>query len=245
MRPIIGVSGARRMVTSPAGESRAHVLYSTYTAMIREAGGLPVVVTPGAPDEVDTLLDHLDGLVLSGGGDIDPARYGGNAHETIYEVDPLRDEFELAMAREAADHRIPTLAICRGMHIANVAFGGTLFEDIHEHLPEALEHWSDGQAATAPQHRVEVAADSTTATALGKDAVEVNTIHHQALRQVAVQFRVTGKAPDGVIESIEPTDASWPMWGVQWHPEYLGPNDTPSVSLFRALVAAASDRLNP
>lgn len=231
------------MVTAPVGESRAHVVYTTYTAMIREAGGLPVVVTPGAPDEVDTLLDRLDGLVLSGGGDIDQARYGGNAHETIYEVDPLRDEFELALAREAAEHRIPTLAICRGMHIANVAFGGTMFEDINAHFPDALEHWRDGHAAIEPQHRVTVDADSTTAAALGKDAVEVNTIHHQALRQVAVQFRVTGKAPDGVIESIEPTDASWPMWGVQWHPEYLGANDIPSLSLFQALVAAASDRL--
>jgi len=231
------------MVTSPAGESRAHVLYTTYTAMIREAGGLPVVVAPGAPDEVDALLDRLDGLVLSGGGDIDPARYGGNAHETIYEVDPLRDEFELAMARAAAERRIPTLAICRGMHIANVAFGGTLFEDVNAHFPDALEHWRHGHAATEPQHRVAVDADSTTAAALGKDAVEVNTIHHQSLRQVAVQFRVTGKAPDGVIESIEPTDSSWPMWGVQWHPEYLGPNDIPSLSLFQALVAAASDRL--
>jgi len=231
------------MVTSPVGESRAHILYITYTAMIREAGGLPVMITPGSPDEVHTVLDRLDGLVLSGGGDIDPARYGGNTHETIYEVDPLRDEFELAMASAAAELRIPTLAICRGMQIANVAFGGTLFEDIPAHMPDALECQPHGQAATEPQHRVTVDADSTTAAALGKDAVEVNTIHHQALRQVAVQFRVTGRAPDGVIESIEPTDSSWPMWGVQWHPEYLGTNDIPSLSLFRALVAAASDRL--
>jgi len=228
------------MVTSPAGESDAHVLYTTYTGMIRTAGGLPVVVTPGATDEVDTLLDRLDGLVLSGGGDIDPALFGGNTHKSVYEVDPLRDEFELAMMRGAAERRLPTLAIFRGMQVANVAFGGTLFEDIHEHLPEALEHWSDGPAATAPQHRVEVDADSTTATALGKDAVEVNTIHHQALRQVAVEFRVTGRSPDGVIESIEPADAAWPMWAVQWHPEYLGADDDPSLSLFRALIAAAT-----
>jgi putative glutamine amidotransferase len=231
------------MVTSSVGESRAHVLYTSYTEMVREAGGLPVVVTPGPSDEVDTLLDRLAGIVLSGGGDIDPARYGGNAHETVYEVDPLRDEFELAMVRGAAERRIPTLAICRGMQIANVAFGGTLFEDIPAHFPDALEHRRHGHAGTEPQHRVAVDADSTTAVALGKDAVEVNTIHHQALRQVAVQFRVTGQAPDGVIESIEPTDSSWPMWGVQWHPEYLGVHDKPSIALFQALVAAAADSL--
>ncbi len=231
------------MVTSSAGETRAHVLYTTYTGMIREADGIPIVLTPGSLAEVETLLDRLDGLVLSGGGDIDPGRYGGDPHEAVYAVDPLRDEFELALARGAAQRRLPTLAICRGMQIANVAFGGTLFEDIGAQTPDALEHRRHGQAATEHQHTVELDPDSTTAKALGKDLIDANTIHHQALRVVAGQFRITGHAPDGVIEAMEPIDASWPMWGVQWHPEYLGSDDGPSLALFKAFVTAATDRL--
>jgi putative glutamine amidotransferase len=227
------------MVTSSAGETRTHVLYTKYTTMIREAGGVPVVLTPGPATEVDMLLDRIDGLLLSGGGDIAPGRYGGMAHEAIYEVDPLRDEFELALAHAARDRLLPTLAICRGMQIANVAFGGTLFEDIGSHYPDALEHRRHGAACSEPQHGVELDPDSTTAAAVGKDMVEVNTIHHQSVRQVGSAFRVTGRAPDGIIESVEPTDASWPMWGVQWHPEYLGVGDEPSMSLFRTFVAAA------
>ena len=228
------------MVTSSAGETRSHILYSAYTTMIREAGGVPVVLTPGPEIEVDTVLDRIDGLLLSGGGDIAPGRYGGMAHEAIYEVDPLRDEFELALARAARQRLLPTLAICRGMQIANVAFGGTLFEDIGFHDAEALEHRRHGAACSEPQHEVELDPESTTAAAFGKDMVEVNTIHHQSLRQVASEFRVTGRAPDGIIEAIEPTDASWPMWGVQWHPEYLGVGDEPSMSVFRTFVSAAT-----
>lgn len=233
------------MVTSSAGETRAHVLYTTYTDMVREADGIPVVLTAGSPAEAEALLDRLDGLVLSGGGDIDPGRYGAGPHESVYAVDPLRDQFEIALARGAAKRRLPTLAICRGMQIANVAFGGTLFEDIATQSPNALEHRCHGRAATEPQHTVELDPDSTTAKALGKDLVDVNTIHHQSLRVVSEQFRVTGRAPDGIIEAVEPTDTSWPMWAVQWHPEYLGGDDGPSLALFQALVAATVDRLEP
>ncbi len=215
------------------------MLYTTYTSMIREAGGLPVMLTPGPTTEIGALLDRLDGLLLPGGGDIDPLCYGGTPHQTVYDVEQLRDEFELALVLSAAQRKLPTLAICRGMQIADVALGGSLIEDIKSADPEALEHRRHGQQATEPQHTVELDPDSTTARALGKDTVETNTIHHQALRDVAEQLRVTGRAPDGIIEAVEPTNESWPMWGVQWHPEWLGRDDDPSLGLFRALVAAA------
>lgn len=239
MHPIIGVSSGRRVVTSSAGETKAHVLYTTYTDMIRQVGGLPVVLVPGPATEVDALLDRLDGLLLTGGGDIDPARYGGTPNPAVYDVDPLRDEFELALTIGARDRGLPTLAICRGMQIANVALGGTLVEDIESEMPDALEHRRRGRAATEPQHTVELDPDSMMAKTLGKDIVEANAIHHQALRDVAPQLRVTGRTSDGVIEAIEPVDSEWPMWGVQWHPEYLGRDDEPSLALFEAFVSAA------
>lgn len=214
-------------------------MYGTYTRMVREAGGLPVVLVPGHADEAVEVLDRIDGLLLTGGGDVDPAVYGGSPHESVYSVDPLRDEFEIALVLAAAERRMPTLGICRGLQVANVALGGTLYEDIKARVPGALEHRRHGPSVSEPQHRVELEPDSTTATAIGKDTVEVNTVHHQALHDVADRLRVTGRAPDGVIESVEPIDTTWPMWAVQWHPEYLGPDDEPSLSLFRAFVAAA------
>ena len=239
MHPLIGVTSGRRMVPSTKGETRATVLYTTYTTMVRRAGGIPVILTPGPGEEAEGVIAQLDGLLLSGGGDVDPAHYGGDAHETVYGVDPTRDDYELALARTARERRLPTLAICRGMQIANVAFGGTLIEDIPTSEPSALQHRVPGQGTIEPQHSVTLEPDSAVARALGEGNVEVNTIHHQALRVVADGFRVVGRAPDGMIEAIEPLDGAWPMWGVQWHPEYLGANDLPSLGLFRALVGAA------
>lgn len=228
------------MVTSSRGETRATVVYTNYTTMVRRAGGLPVILTPGQPEEAAAVLGRLDGLVLTGGGDVDPLQYGGKTVETVYEVDPLRDEYEMALSRAARRSRLPTLAICRGMQVLNVALGGTLIVDISNALPEAIRHLVDGPASIEPQHRVDVEPTSAMAAALGTPTVEVNTIHHQALDGVAEGIRVVGRAPDGVIEAIEPDDATWCMLGVQWHPEYLGPDDLPSMRLFRSLVEAAS-----
>ena len=240
MPPIIGVSSGRRMAKSPEGLTRAHVLFTTYTEMIRSAGGLPVILTPGPSTEAEAALDGIDALLLSGGGDVDPSLYGGKDHESIYAVDRGRDEYEIALARGAAARRLPTLAICRGMQVLNVALGGTLIEDLGSEQPDAMQHWTRGRAVTEPQHMVEIEPGSTTAKALETDAVTVNTIHHQGIRVLAPSLRVTGRSSDRVIEAVEPRDDAWPLWGVQWHPEYLGEGHRPSVALFEALVSAAA-----
>ena len=197
MRPIIGLTSGRRMVPSTKGETRATVVYTTYSSMIRAAGGSPVILTPGPADEAPAVIDRIDGLLLSGGGDVDPSRYGGLAHEQMYDIDPLRDEHELALAKAAYDARLPTLAICRGMQIANVAFGGTLIEDLPSDAPN-LEHRVPGPGTIEPQHEVRLEPTSACAAALGTDVVAVNTIHHQALRDVAPLFRVRNSPPDAV-----------------------------------------------
>jgi putative glutamine amidotransferase len=231
------------MVTSTKGETRATVLYTTYTWMVRRAGGLPMVLTPGQGEEAPGVVARIDGLLISGGGDVDPARYGGRPHETVYGVDPLRDEYEMALAHAARQAQLPTLAICRGMQAVNVAFGGTLIEDIPTHATDLLEHRVIGLGTEEPQHDVEIEPGSAMEAALGATSVAVNTIHHQALRQVAPGFGVVGRAPDGLIEAIESTGDDWRMWGVQWHPEYLGQVDGPSMNLFKAFVAAARERM--
>jgi putative glutamine amidotransferase len=226
------------MVPSTKGETRATVLYTTYTSMVSRAGGLPVILTPGSADEAEAVVGRLDGLLLSGGGDVDPSRYDGSPVETLYGVDPLRDEYEIALARAARDAGLPTLAICRGMQVLNVALGGSLIEDIPSEDPDALQHRVEGLGTVQPQHPVALEPGSAVATAIGTTQPDVNTVHHQAIRDLGEGLRTVGWAPDGVIEALEPTD-DWQMWAVQWHPEYLGPDDEPSIALFRTLVEAA------
>lgn len=236
MRPMIGITAAQREVPSSAGEDRAHVLYVTYTAMVRAAGGLPIILVPG--DGVDEVVARIDGLVLSGGGDVDPTRYGGPGEPAVYGVDPERDEFEMALARAAAERRLPTLAVCRGMQIVNVAFGGTLIADISSRIPDAEEHRRRGDEVRLTTQRVTIDAGSAVARALGSTDLRVNTVHHQAVDEVGAGLRITGRADDGVPEAMEAQD--WPLWAVQWHPEWLGRDDPPSLRLFATLVEAAS-----
>ena len=225
-------------MTSAAGEERAHVLYVAYSRIVRSAGGLPVVLSPVDTPDIGALLDRLDGLVMTGGGDMDPALYGTTTHESVYGVDPERDAFEITLAREVASRRFPTLAICRGLHIINVALGGTLMVDIAAMDPAALAHRVMGKRGYTGVHEVEIEAGTTTAAALGTTTLRVNSIHHQAILGVADALRVTGRAPDGVIEAVEPADGSWPMWGIQWHPEWL-PDEDASQRIFASLVSAA------
>lgn len=240
MRPIIGISAGRRLVKSSEGKTRATVLYTTYSEMVRATGGIPVVLPPGDPAEIPELIARLDGLILSGGGDVEPALYGGEHLDGVYAVDPVRDAFELALVRAAVAQRLPTLAICRGMQIANVALGGTLFEDIATRRPQALAHQVKGEGVREPQHAAYLDSGSSLAQAIGDEVAKVNSIHHQALDDVAAVFRVVGTAPDGIVEAVEPTNDDWPMWGVQWHPEYLGAGDPASRRLFAAFVDRAA-----
>jgi putative glutamine amidotransferase len=121
----------------------------------------------------------------------------------------------------------------------NVAMGGTLIEDITSEGPDMLPHWVDGDGSYEPQHPVSVEPGSTTAKALGTEELRVNTLHHQAVRRVGSGLVITGRAPDGIVEALAPEDNDWPMWAVQWHPEYLGPGHEPSRSLFESLIRAA------
>lgn len=239
MRPVIGITTGLRVVHTSAGETRVHALVPNYTEMVRRAGGIPLLFTPGDPDEIPSLLARVDGVVMTGGGDVDPARYGGTHHPAVYGVDAARDEFEMALAAALAERRTPTVCICRGLQVMNVAMGGSLIEDISSEGPGMLPHWVDGDGAYEAQHPVMLEPGSITAKALGTEALGVNTLHHQAVRRVGSGLMVTGRAPDGIVEALAPEDDEWPMWAVQWHPEYLGPTHEPSRSLFETLIRAA------
>ena len=191
-------------------------------AVLHVGGDVQLVDASMAPGEV---IEGIDGLLLTGGEDVGPARYGEAPHPSVVDVDPARDEFEIALVSEARRRNLPIFAICRGIQVLNVACGGTLVQDIPSEVAGALEHrW------TVPPHKPydlahEVWVDKDTLLARlmrerlsDTDACEANSRHHQAVTKLADRFRVSATAPDGVIEAIEDPSARFCL-GVQWHPE--------------------------
>lgn len=238
MRPIIGITTSRHTLTSRPERETVYLSFVTYTSMVRAAGGIPVALVPGPTDETRPILDRIDGLLLAGGGDVDPDRYGGTGHHTVYGVDAARDDFEIALARAVQERAFPTLCICRGMQVMNVALGGTLIADIAARGHSLIDHRRIDEPTWKLQHTVEIEPGTTTAKAVGATTLEVNSLHHQAILDVAPGLVATGLAPDGIIEAAAPADEAWPMWAVQWHPEALA-DDEASAGLFHSLVEAA------
>jgi len=216
-------------------------LNAAYTHAAREAGFRPYILPVLQAADAEAMLDGVDGLLLTGGEDVAPARYGGRPHPALGEVHAVRDEFELALVRAARARRLPTFAICRGVQVANVALGGTLVQDLPSEWPDALAHES-GRGRGDRTHGVTIDAGSRLARACGATEISVNSMHHQGLARVASGLTATARATDGVIEGVEWTGDDWWMLGVQWHPEEL--LDTPEPwdrALFTAFADAARD----
>jgi putative glutamine amidotransferase len=200
--------------------------FSDYPRSVAEAGGLPVELSRDA--DVEGIIEHLDGLVLSGGADVDPALYGREPEENLQSLEPDRDEWEMALLVAARDRDIPVLAICRGFQLVNVAFGGTLVQ--HVELEEGSGHpqWDvDGHTAT---HDVNVKPE-TIASSLFPATWAVNSLHHQTVESVGKGLTISATAPDGVVEAFETPEGD--LLGVQWHPELLSKPDPTFVWLVR------------
>lgn len=214
--------------------TRANVAYSEAA---RAAGLRPYILPVLSPDDADALLDGMAGLILTGGEDVDPAHYGSAPHPALGDVHAGRDAFEIALVRAARARRLPTLAICRGIQVANVALGGTLVQDLPSEWPTALAH--DGDWARGDRvHELRVAPGSRLARAIGATDATTNSMHHQAIARVAQGLVAVAHAPDGVVEGVEWAGDDWWMAGVQWHPEEL----TGTVEKWdRALFAAFAD----
>ena len=239
MHPIIGVTSEPKSTKGSSGALNSHVIGHTYTDALKRAGGLPVILAPVSNEDVPAILDRLDGLLLSGGGDVEPQRYGEEPQPTLDRTSAARDEFEIALVREALARRLPVLAICRGLQVVNVAFGGTLIQDIPSEFG-SIDHTVIGHAVYDGHQPVTVESNSLIARATGATDLMVNSIHHQAVKNLAPGFRAVAWADDGIIEGIEHEDESWPLLAVQWHPEYLSSNsDEVSHRLFEAFVDSA------
>lgn len=210
---------------------------ASYTAAAREAGLRPYILPVLPESDAAAMLDGMTGLILTGGEDVDPARFGASPHPALGEVHAGRDAFELALVRAAQARRLPTLAICRGIQVVNVALGGTLVQDLPSEWPKAIAH--DGSGGRGERvHVVHVSPASRLAAALGTTEPDVNSFHHQAVARAATGLAVVARAPDGVIEGVEWTGEEWWMLGVQWHPEELTATSEP---WDRALFAAFAD----
>jgi putative glutamine amidotransferase len=210
---------------------------AAYTVSIRGAGMLPVVLPVLDPGDADAALDGVAGLVLTGGEDVNPSRYGAAPHPELGETNDGRDAFEMALVGAARARALPTLAICRGIQVLNVALGGTLVQDIPSEWKEPIVHDGDW-ARTARVHEVDVTPGSRLARALGTERPVVNSMHHQAIGTVASPLATVARAPDGIVEGVEWPSDDWWMVGVQWHPEELTATPEP---WDRALLGAFTE----
>ncbi|HUT35831.1 MAG TPA: gamma-glutamyl-gamma-aminobutyrate hydrolase family protein [Planctomycetota bacterium] len=220
-------------LTTAAGVEIAKVNWN-YIGSVLDAGGLPVLLAPVDGSGVAALVDIVDGLVLTGGRDYDPAAYGEPRHPATQLLDPRRNTFDLCLARAALERGLPVLGICGGAQLVNIALGGTLIQHVPDAFGAAIVHqWAGGDE---PFHDVEVAADSRLAGVVGGGRLRVNSSHHQAVGTLGEGLRIVARAPDGVVEAIEGTGASF-LLGIQWHPERMRTRPD-QMALFRALVHA-------
>lgn len=193
---------------------------AAYVRALEAAGLVPLILPPLEPTHAERALDAVSGLVLTGGEDVAPGRYGERPHHALGSVNEQRDAWELALTAAARTRGLPTLAICRGVQLLNVALGGSLVQDIPSQCPSALPHALKTDRTTRV-HDVDVMPGTRLAEAVRAECLTVNSAHHQAIGRIAPGLRVTARAPDGIIEGAEWDGDDWWAVGVQWHPEEL------------------------
>ena len=240
--PLIGITPSVSVDTLAHGTFERYVLNSAYANAIIASGGIPVAL-PYMDTGAEVLLDRLDGLVLSGGGDVEPARFGADSiHPETYGILPARDQFELDLVHQALRRDMPVLGICRGIQVLNVALGGTLVQDIanqHESsTPLGHRQQAEGIAANQPGHTVTLAAGSLLHDLVGHTSLPVNSFHHQAIDRLAAGLEAIAVSDDGIIEAVVLPDHRFVL-GVQWHPELMFADHRVQLLWFEALVSAA------
>jgi putative glutamine amidotransferase len=234
--PLIGISMS---VTVGGKRPERAYLNTAYLVAVQRAGGLPLALPPQLDQRAQrALFRRVDGVLLTGGGDVDPARFNEAPHPTTSEISQARDGLEIALVEHALDRRVPLLALCRGIQVLNVALGGTLHQDVGSDPGTPIQH-----SQTAPRHElthaVKVVPGSRLEGVLGVDQLHVNSFHHQAIKSLGRGLVAVAFAEDGLIEGAELEDPSRFVLGVQWHPEELATEHETARRLFEALVERA------
>lgn len=239
-KPIIGITPTPGTTEMPHGSFYRFAIADVATTAVERAGGVPLVI-PQQTGNIDDILSVVDGLIFSGGGDIDPARYGDDStHEKTGGLDKGRDDLELNLITAAIDRDIPLLCICRGIQVLNAALGGTLIQDVADQFSPEFEHrqQANGIPSFDPGHEVEVVPGTLLEATYGASAGPVNSFHHQGLKDVAPALRVNATAPDGLVEAVDHPGKQW-ILGVQWHPEMMHRHHDEQLKPFQGLIEAA------
>jgi putative glutamine amidotransferase len=213
-----------------------------YSQAILQAGGLPFMLANAAPELAESYLEHADGLLFTGGADIDPSHFGQEAQPDLGEVDAERDAFELALYQVAKARKLPILGVCRGIQLVNVAEGGML----HQHLGALSGLIQHRQRSNGPSlaHQVKLESTSRLAKAFGQNVIRSNSFHHQAIDRLGQDLRVAAKTSDGIIEAVEGAGGHFVL-AVQWHPEMIFQAFPEHHKIFQAFVAAAKQSRQP
>lgn len=218
---------------------------ATYVQSIVSAGGLPVLIPLDLPpDDMQVLTARLDGILFTGGDDIDPRRYGSQPHPKVSGVDARRDQVEDHLVHYAIQTNMPFLGICRGAQVINVALGGSLYEDLPDQFPHALQHDNHDLPRNNLAHSVNVERESRLEQILGGGETRVNSLHHQGLRRLGESLQSSAFSPDGLVEAVELPGHPYGL-AVQWHPEELQEHEAMRrlfLSFIQACQAAKSDQ---
>ncbi|MHB9130576.1 MAG: gamma-glutamyl-gamma-aminobutyrate hydrolase family protein [Armatimonadota bacterium] len=250
MRPRIGITTSTLERAPEGAIAVSSATHLAYAHSVYQAGGLPLLI-PNLPetDDAEEVLSHLDGLILSGGGDIAPNYWDEAPHEKLGLVDSVRDHFEMELVRAALERNLPMLGICRGLQVMAVATGGALWQDLPSQHPSEITHMQTPRPRAEASHLVSIQRNSLLAQILQPEETDgdtleifVNSFHHQAPKNCGRVFTVVAASPDGLIEGLVAPHVRFAV-GVQWHPEEMAEADPVQARLFTALVNAAAVRM--
>lgn len=245
MKPVIGISGTQLL--SPTSEFEGTLVAYTpqyYIDTIQGEGATPVMLPVGSREDAKALVAIIDALILSGGHDVDPVLYGEEPHRNLTLTFPKRDAFDLALYEAAIEKGIPVLGICRGLQIINVYYGGSLYQDLPSQFDaELLLHVQNAPLDT-PLHSISITEHSRLYNVLGAHA-RVNTLHHQAVKNLGSGLKAVAHSQDGIIEAIEPSNPNVDMLAVQWHPEIMANSDAANKSIFTDFISRAKEAKLP
>ena len=240
--PLIGISASLLPIESGCwmGLERAAVSHD-YVKAVQQAGGVPLVMPIVTGHHlIEQQMESIDGLLISGGYDVSPLHYGEEPQQGLEAICPARDNYEIEIVRSAHRLRKPIFGICRGLQLLNVAFGGTLYQDIHLSIPTALQHLSKAKPDEAT-HTVAIVPNTDLHQIMNETSLLTNSFHHQAIKNIAPNLIVNARTKDGVIEGIEGPKVHF-ILGVQWHPEVMIEKHPHMLKLFLAFVEAARKR---
>jgi putative glutamine amidotransferase len=252
MKPVIGICADYSYGLSGVYEGFGSIFEwqlasNDYVKAVEKAGGIPMIIPVFSDtNNIENIIDIVDGVIFAGGADIEPKHYGENVGDKIGQIIPERDRQELQLARNIIEKsKVPVLGVCRGYQLLNVVCGGTLYQDLSQ-VPQELRndnvinHSMKGSPKYNPVHEVQVNKKSKFYKIFNKEKIGVNSYHHQAVKDVADAFEVATVSPDGIVEAIEMKEDRFVL-GVQWHPEMLGERNEEQLLIFKALVNACKE----